>query len=54
MFPIFVVLPFKTPGGIGMKPKIICAFRGMKELGRVFQKGKENSLSEQGLVTTFV
>lgn len=31
MFPIFVILPFETPGGIGMKPKIICTFLWMKE-----------------------
>lgn len=31
MFPIFVVLPFESPGGIGTKPKIICTFHRMKE-----------------------
>lgn len=35
MFPIFVVLPFKIPGGIGMKPKIIWTFHQMKEPGAV-------------------
>lgn len=33
MFPIFVVLPFETPGGIGMKPKNIWTFHQMKEPG---------------------
>lgn len=31
MFPIFVVLPFETPGGIGTIPKIIWTFLRMKE-----------------------
>lgn len=26
MLPIFVILSFETPGGFGIKPKIICAF----------------------------
>lgn len=56
MFPIFVVLPFETPGGIGAGPKITRTFQRMKErtARSTLRKGTKNSLSEQELVTTSV